>query len=205
MCAGLATVSSVLRLLPLTLLSAAALAEPQVRLPPSDAWKELEATAQGARVFALGKDATVTLTVAVSDEPPQRYTPEFMMELSRKVAKQAKGQDLHVTEATSIMVMGANVGVMRTSDVNGKAVRYWVPGDDADLLLTLRKKEGWNRDAENEVSNAVSLATGIRGKPPTSDSELALYGGIGAVVLIVVGLVVAVLRRPKTRAAPTRR
>lgn len=156
-------------------------------------------------MFALTKDPSVTLRVGWSPELHPRFTSELMMELARTTAKAAKGRDMRVTDATTINVKGTNVGVMRFNDKGGKGMQWFLPGDDAEIIVVLRKKgEGWNREAENEVGNAVSLATNLRGKPPPGEADFALYGGIGAVVLIGGALAFAVLRRPKagTKAAP---
>lgn len=184
--------------------ASAALAEPQLKLPPSDGWSEADDVDDGsglesARSFSLVKDPSVTLRVGWSPELHPKFTSELMMELARTTAKAAKGRDMRVTDATTINVKGTNVGVMRFNDKRGKGMQWFLPGEDAEIIVVLRKKgEGWNREAENEVGNAVSLATNLRGKPPPDEADFALYGGIGAVVLIGGALAFAVLRRPKS-------
>lgn len=193
-------------LLAVSVSSMAALAVPELRVPPSEKWEEADDIEDGSglespRSFALIKDPSVTLRVGWSPELHPKFTSDLMMELARTVAKQAKGRDLRVTDATTINVNGTNVGVMRFTEKDGKGMQWFLPGDDAEVVVVLRKKgEGaWNREAENEVGKAVSLATGLRGKPPPGEADFALYGGIGAVVLIGGALAIAVLRRPKAQ------
>lgn len=196
-----------------SLCASTALAEaPQFKLPPSDDWTEADDVDDGsglesARFFTLTKDPSVTLRVGWSPEVHPKFTSELMMELARTTAKAAKGRDMRVTDATTINVKGTNVGVMRFNDKSGKAMQWFLPGEDTEIIVVLRKKgEGWNRTAENEVGNAVSLATNLRGKPPPGEADFALYGGIGAVVIIGGALAFAVFRRPKASApAPAKK
>jgi hypothetical protein len=199
---GLTTVWGVLRLAlaVCVVLTSTALAEPvSIRLPPSDSWKELEHEGE-SRIFVTNDpDESMRLEVEYVEKAP-RYTQELLMEYARKIAKDEAGKEFHVTEATTLGLRGATAGVMKATSNVGKQVNWWVPGNDWDLHVKLTRKPDakWNRDAENEVSNAVSLATNLRGQGG-GDAQLLLYGGIGAVVLIGGGLAIAVLRRPKQK------
>jgi hypothetical protein len=182
-------------------LTTAALAEPvTLRLPPSDGWKELEHEGE-QRIFVLAKDESMRLEVDYVEKQP-RYTQELLMDTARRLAKEMKGKEFHVTEATTLNLRGATAGVMKATSNDGRSVRWWLPGDEWDLQVVLKQTGAkWSSSAENEVSNAVSLATNLRGSGGTSDAQLLLYVGIAAVVLIGGGLGLAVLRRPKQGAA----
>ncbi|MFT3713031.1 MAG: hypothetical protein QM817_35710 [Archangium sp.] len=185
-------------------LASAAFAEPvSIRLPPSENWKELEHDGEQRIFVTTDPDESMRLEVEYVEKAPV-YTQELLMEYARKIAKDERGKDFHVTEAATVGLRGATAGVMKATSNAGKIVHWWVPGNEWDLHVKLsRKPEAkWNRDAENEVSNSVSLAKNLRGAGGgMSDSQMLIYAGIAAVVLIGGGLAIAVLRRPKTGAA----
>ena len=176
-------------------------------LPPSSGW--IEATdplpapsgRETTRFFRKKGNEAIGLRV-VMETHRLDYLPAVIAQMAQRLHAQATqgGLPVKVLDATSITVEGVPVARLLSTDGETKTLSYHLPGDEGDRMVSLIATE-WDHETEQEVTNLVMAATGLRRPTATTGSfdwGIALFGVMGLTFLIGMGALgwMVIRRRP---------
>lgn len=186
------------------------LANPELRLPPSDGWELAvdESPPPGGtygQFFMWKKDHNIQLRVATFAAQQIDYTNAWVLAVSAEMGKQSRaaGRNLHVTEGLVFELDGVKAAKLRTEDGDSRVILYWLPGAGGDVVLSLIGANGaWDDKAMREVERTVNGVKGLRRPPPTLDASMltATRLAVAAVlgVALIGGIIAFALRKQAT-------
>jgi hypothetical protein len=185
------------------LVVAAALAAPfELKLPPSAQWREekdptpMPSAAAKSRYFVRVDEPSVELRVITDPALRLDYSPAVLKEIAgRVIAAQAKhGVQLKISDPKLLEVGGVNVGSLQVQDPGRVSTMFYLPAEDGDRVVTFIVP--MDRDGDlAEIVRMVEGATGLRRPDTFSSSGPYVMGGMAAVSLGTIGVVLFLMSR----------
>ncbi|MHB8876958.1 MAG: hypothetical protein ACYC8T_24950 [Myxococcaceae bacterium] len=188
-------------------IGSAAAGGPDLKLPPSDEWREIAdpepppGTIDG-RFFVWAGNPNVRLRVGAVKALRQSYDNAFVMGVSEEMGKRTRagGPEVRVTEGITFKLDGASVAKLRTVDERDHTLLFYLPGDEGDVVVALMGLDGaWDKKAEDEVARTVNAVRHLRRPNMTLDESVGTATNVVILVTLFTialgGILVAVLRR----------